>query len=434
MNPNQDVIARMYDSQSQKEWDRMDRHRTEFAVTLKAMAEYLPKPPARILDCGGGPGRYAIELTRQGYQVTLFDLSAEELSLARIKAQEAGVDLEAYLQGSATDLSGFAPGSFDIVLLMGPLYHLLELEQRQRAVIEARRVLKPGGMLLATFITRYSGHRYAAREEADWILRDEPASQELLETGRLPPRPSREGGFVAYMAHPTEAAPLIWENGLELVTLLGVEGLVSMIEDQVNAQEGELWERWVELNYHLSSDPALHAGVEHLLAVAVRPRWQAVLRQLADRLAQAGLGFTVVGGTSAALQGVWLPVRDLDLEMDIPSVYRFQELFSAQAVLPVGWREDEKYRSHYGRFDFDGVVVEVMADLQWRQGENWIPVATRNHRQVEVEGASVSVSWLEEETLAYLRRGRLERAAQCLSRCDPQRMSRLVYQQLMKDR
>jgi len=54
----------------------MGRHRTEFAVTMRALADHLPPPPARVLDCGGGPGRYAIELARQGYEVTLFDLSA----------------------------------------------------------------------------------------------------------------------------------------------------------------------------------------------------------------------------------------------------------------------------------------------------------------------------------------------------------------------
>ena len=55
----------------------MERHRTEFAVTLRALDEHLPPPPAHILDCGGGPGRYAIALAQRGYTVTLFDLSPE---------------------------------------------------------------------------------------------------------------------------------------------------------------------------------------------------------------------------------------------------------------------------------------------------------------------------------------------------------------------
>jgi ubiquinone/menaquinone biosynthesis C-methylase UbiE len=58
------VIQRLYDSDPQREWQRLERHRTEYAVTLRALTEHLPPPPARILDCGGGPGRYAIELAR----------------------------------------------------------------------------------------------------------------------------------------------------------------------------------------------------------------------------------------------------------------------------------------------------------------------------------------------------------------------------------
>jgi len=66
---------------------------------LRALQEHLPAPPARVLDCGGGPGRYSIELARRGYGVTLFDLSPECLRLAQSKAQEAGVHLEGFEQG-----------------------------------------------------------------------------------------------------------------------------------------------------------------------------------------------------------------------------------------------------------------------------------------------------------------------------------------------
>ena len=120
-------VQRHYDRDPQREWERMDRHPTEFAVTLRALEQYLPPTPARVLDCGGGPGRYAIQLARWGYDVTLFDLSPASLRLAQTKAAEAGASLTAYEQGTATDLSRFPDESFDAVLLMGPLYHLLAL-------------------------------------------------------------------------------------------------------------------------------------------------------------------------------------------------------------------------------------------------------------------------------------------------------------------
>ena len=72
-------IRDYYDSQCELEWKRLENHRTEFALTIRALDRYLPSPPARLLDCGGGPGRYAIELAKRGYKVTLFDLSAAQL-------------------------------------------------------------------------------------------------------------------------------------------------------------------------------------------------------------------------------------------------------------------------------------------------------------------------------------------------------------------
>ena len=82
----QDPVEAMYDADSEREWQRLVRHRTEFGVTMRALDDYLPSAPAKILDIGGGPGRYAIVLTQQGYEVTLLDLSQNNLTLARQKA------------------------------------------------------------------------------------------------------------------------------------------------------------------------------------------------------------------------------------------------------------------------------------------------------------------------------------------------------------
>ncbi|HEY64325.1 MAG TPA: methyltransferase domain-containing protein [Caldilineae bacterium] len=420
------VIRRYYDQQPEAEWGRLERHRTEFAVTLRALEEHLPPPPAKVLDCGGGPGRYAIELARRGYEVTLFDLSAGCLQMARERAAEAGVTLAGYEQGTATDLARFPDETFDAVLLMGPLYHLLGEKERRQALAEARRVLKPGGPLFAAFISRYAPLRYVAIREPTWPLEQPERLEMLLTTGILPPRGVEGPEFVAHFAHPTEVIPLCRGEGFEIVTVLGVEGLVSMIEEQVNALSGEAWDAWVDLNYRVARDPSIHGCVEHLLVVAVKPRWQAVLRRVARQLNQAGVAYKVVGGASAALHGVPILVKDIDIEMDAEDVYRFQALFADHAIEPVALREGETYRSHFGRFDFEGVAIEVMGDLQRREGENWVPTAATTETTVDLDGVPVRVSWLEEETLAYIRRGRLNRAAQCLPHCDHGRLLALL--------
>ena len=409
-------ITSIYDADPEREWQRFDRHRTEFAVTLRAIHEYFSTPPASILDCGAGPGRYAIELARRGYQVTLFDLSSENLLLADRRAEEAGVEFFASHLGNATDLSRFEDQTYDHVLLLGPLYHLLDRVDRLQAISEATRVLKPEGYLLAAFISRYAGHRYAAANEPEYILEQAEISERLLKTGILPPR--EEGNFVAYMAHPSEIEAPFWQAGLEVENVLGLEGLVSMIEQPVNSLSGELWEAWVDLNYQVASDTSIHGLVEHLLVVARKPRWRTVLSQIAIQLEQVGVSYKVVGGASVALHGVCESVKDLDLEMGIEDAYRFQELFSANTIQPVDWRESQFYRSHYGIFDFDGVKVDVMGDLERLQAGTWVSSYTKTLEQVEIHNVPIRVSWLEEETLAYIRRGRLNRATLCLPKCD----------------
>jgi S-adenosylmethionine-dependent methyltransferase len=261
------VIERYYDADPQLEWDRLgSRHRTEFALTMLAFEEHLPKPPAKVLDIGGGPGRYAIALAQQGYCVTLCDLSQNSLHFARAKAREAGVSLADIVHGNAVDLSAFESASFDIVLLMGPLYHLTDAACRQAAIHEALRVLKPGGIIAAAFVTRYAPIRELARRNPSWILEQPAALNPVLETGVLLPVPGIR--FTdAYLVHPGEVKPLFEQHGCETLLLLASEGVIGMIDEQVNATEGELWQAWARLNYRLGKDDCVHGTAEHLLYI-----------------------------------------------------------------------------------------------------------------------------------------------------------------------
>jgi ubiquinone/menaquinone biosynthesis C-methylase UbiE len=260
------TIERYYDEKAQTEWERLEQHRTEFAVTMRALGDYLPPPPASVLDIGGGPGRYAITLAQQGYPVTLVDLSGQSLELARLKAAEVGVTLADIMQGNALHLTTFADESFDAVLMLGPLYHLQEESERQQAIMEARRVLKPGGILCAAFIGRYAALLDLSKTDPAWIVNRRDISEQILATGRLTVS-ERSGFTTAYLAHPTEVKPLMEGCGLTSLDQIGVEGVISLFEDKINPLEGELWEAWVAMNYRLGKDPSLHGVAQHLLWV-----------------------------------------------------------------------------------------------------------------------------------------------------------------------
>jgi ubiquinone/menaquinone biosynthesis C-methylase UbiE len=259
------VIQRYYDENTEYEWERLERHRTEFAVTLRALGDYFPAPTASVLDIGSGPGRYAIELTRQGYRVTLLDLAAGNLAFAQDRAAEAGVTLDSLVQGDATALPALPGAPYDAVLLLGPLYHLRTETARQAAVAEAWRVLRPGGVLAAAFICRFAPLRFAAQVHPTWSVERAGELAEIMTTGLNRPD---TGYFIdAYFAHPTEIRPLLEGGGFETLALIGCEGVVARIEEGVNTLSGAAWEAWVELNYRLGQDPSLYGAAEHLLYI-----------------------------------------------------------------------------------------------------------------------------------------------------------------------
>ena len=264
------AVEAFYDANAAYEWERLERHKMEFATTWRAMQEYIPTG-SRILDVGGGPGRYGIHLALAGHRVTLLDLSAANIELAKVKAKELGAPVEQFIHGDALDLGAFADGVFDVVLLMGPLYHLLEETDRRRAAHEAARVLKPGGLLFASFITRYAFLIDLLMRGPQGISAYGPDWDEWIATGRNVTSERNPGFTNAYFARPEEAALLMAEHGLAQLRLAGAEGILGAAEPQVCFLRRELFEHWVDLCYRLGADPHTWGTATHLLYVGRRP-------------------------------------------------------------------------------------------------------------------------------------------------------------------
>lgn len=259
------LVEQYYDKSANEEWRRLERRRTEYAITLKALMHWLPAPTASIIDIGGGPGRYAIDLARLGYSVTLVDVSSECLNLAKKKAEKAQVSLAACVHGDAIELNEFKSESFDAVLLLGPLYHLIKRSERDQALREAVRVLRKSGRLFAAFITRFAPFRFVAIGDPAWLLGHEEYAKQLLETGVHDKPP--ETFTNAYYVQPEEVIPFMEQHGLKTLSLIGCEGVIAGHEEKVNELEAEAWEAWVDLNYRLGQEPSLYGASDHLLYI-----------------------------------------------------------------------------------------------------------------------------------------------------------------------
>ena len=263
MNP----VEQLYDEKTEYEWERLERHRTEFAVTLRALSDYLPPAPAKILDIGGGPGRYAIALTQQHYDVTLLDLSENNLKMAQTKAKEAGASLAATIQGNVLDLPALINETYDAALLLGPLYHLLTQTERETAVAQTKAALKPNGILFAAFITRFAPFRDMAQKGyLDWLVNHAERAEHILKTGENPAGPGNSFPN-SYFAHPDEVKPLLEGAGFRTLACVAVEGVVSGHEEHINQASEALFQKWVSLNYRLGQDPACYGAADHLLYI-----------------------------------------------------------------------------------------------------------------------------------------------------------------------
>ncbi len=127
--------------------------RLEFERTKEVLLRYLPPPPAQVLDVGGGAGAYAFWLAEKSYNVHLIDIVP--LHLEQAKTREGSTLLASIGQGEARELD-FESESMDVVLLLGPLYHLPDRSDRIQSLKEARRVLKKGGFVFCGAISRFA--------------------------------------------------------------------------------------------------------------------------------------------------------------------------------------------------------------------------------------------------------------------------------------
>ena len=149
------AVARHYDEHAQAEAARLERYSpVEYAITLRYLARFVPEGAA-VAEVGVGAGHYSEFLARRGCRLSLLDVSESLLRAAQERLERAGLasQIAGIHHASATALP-LADASLDAILLLGPLYHLRELRERERAVEEAARVLKPGGIVLAAGINR----------------------------------------------------------------------------------------------------------------------------------------------------------------------------------------------------------------------------------------------------------------------------------------
>jgi SAM-dependent methyltransferase len=249
----------------------------EQARTQELLQRYMSAPPGLILDVGGGTGRYAVWLAEQGYDVHLVDPVPTHVEQAGRRSAAASRPLASACVGNARRLA-FDDGCASGVLLLGPLYHLTSRAERLAALAEARRVLRPGGVVLSVVISRFA----SALDGLGRHFLDDPVYRAILrrdlEDGQhrdaLPDgtRGRRTYFTTAYLHRPEEIGAELAESGFEHQTTVAIEGPAWLLQD-LDAQwaDAERRSTVLELVRTLEAEPTLLGASSHPLAVGRKP-------------------------------------------------------------------------------------------------------------------------------------------------------------------
>ena len=238
------------------------RHgQVEYITTMQYIHKYIEvlqgqnakDTTLRILDIGAGTGRYAVELAKEGHDMTAVEYVKYNLGrlkqnaeVAKKECQEAGKEflLQAY-QGDARKLKRFAEDSFDLTLLFGPMYHLYSFEDKLQALMEAKRVTKPGGYILVAYLMNEYGVLTYGFKEGNAIA--------CTEDGRLDENfhcHSTEKDLYDYVRL-EDMKELRDAAGLEYVQTISADGPADYMRRELNAMSEEMFAKFIE--YHLST-------------------------------------------------------------------------------------------------------------------------------------------------------------------------------------
>lgn len=239
----------------------LSRHgQVEYLTTMKyihACLSGLSHP--RILEIGAGTGRYSVTLAKEGYPVTAVELLSHNLEL--LKAKLDGSEPITVLHGNAMDLSVLPDDSFDLTLLLGPMYHLYTKEDQLRALSEAVRVTKPGGWIFAAYcmndptVVQYVfglNHLEEVMEAmmltSDWHCISEPKD-------------------IFAMVRTEEIATLDAQLPVKRVKLVATDGATNYMRQQIDAMDDQTFSKWMEYHFTVCERQDLVGASHHTLDI-----------------------------------------------------------------------------------------------------------------------------------------------------------------------
>ncbi len=249
-----------------REEDRLSTNnarRIEFVTTARVFDEVI-KGKKKILDCAAGTGIYAFYLADKGHDVTATDITPRHIDIIKNSAKDKPYNIDARVL-DATDMSVFDDESFDVVLNMGPFYHLVNENDRTRCFEESLRVLKKGGLLMTAYIPRYYVFQHIALKDSSFL--DISLAKQLVETGTVRHDDKLCFWTDTYYAQTHEMEELYSAYNVEIIDHFAQDGATAQFADKVDNFTKEQFDVWCEYHYSVCRQKSLLGASNHAMII-----------------------------------------------------------------------------------------------------------------------------------------------------------------------
>lgn len=240
-----------------KRLNRSKAGSVEFLTVTRYLLTHL-KPGMKVCDIGAGTGAYSLFLAQNGYEVSAVDPVDRHVETIRSKI-EPGMRISVW-NANALDLSCFPEQSFDLVLCMGPLYHLPEPDQKQRCVAQAKRICKPGGILFFAYIS----NDMVFVTETMLNNPDFLGNKDCYDTTTF-----RLVGDPFHFMTVEDMERLMKQAGLTKAAHFAADGLAELLQEKINAFTDEQFANWLSYHWYACEKKELLGFSNHIVYVAV---------------------------------------------------------------------------------------------------------------------------------------------------------------------
>ncbi len=249
-----------------REEDRLSTNnarRIEFLTTVRALDKLITGKKS-ILDCAAGTGIYSFYFADKGHSVTATDITPRHIDIIRNTLQAKPYEMQTAVLDAA-DMSIFEDESFDVVLNMGPFYHLVEASDREKCMAETLRVLKKGGLLITAYIPRYYVFQYVALQDKNFL--DAGLAEQIIQTGELRHTDEKCFWTDTYYSTCEEMEQLYRQHNVTVIDHFAQDGATPHFSEKVDAWNEDEFKIWCDYHYSVCRERSLLGASNHVIIV-----------------------------------------------------------------------------------------------------------------------------------------------------------------------